>query len=71
MEKLKKFEELNPILPDNFLVKITGGASSSKTYRGEDGCMHYYTDEYQDCNGDGDWDANEPGTSCEDVVCDN
>ncbi|WP_420378265.1 hypothetical protein [Gilvibacter sp.] len=70
MKTIKEFEKENKQLAPEALITIHGGETSSKTYEGTDGCTHYYTDEFEDCNGDGEWQqGSEPGTSCEEIIC--
>lgn len=72
MKRIHEFEKENVQLNSNLLSKIIGGETvkSDKKYKGTDGCMHHYTDEFEDCNGDGIWNqGSEEGTSCEEIEC--
>ncbi|WP_046757972.1 hypothetical protein [Kordia jejudonensis] len=72
MKRIHEFEKENHQLDDNILSQIMGGETtlSSRKYKGTDGCMHTYTDEFEDCNGDGIWNqGTEQGTSCEEIEC--
>lgn len=72
MKRIHEFEKENQQLDNNSLSKILGGDTkySSRDYKGTDGCMHHYTDKFEDCNGDGIWNqGTEQGESCEEIEC--
>lgn len=72
MKTLSEFYKENNSVPKNCLMSIIGGTTvtSEKSYKGTDGCMHHYTDEFEDCDGDGIWNrATEIGEDCMEIEC--
>ena len=79
MRKLKSltafFDEQEGIMEDNSLATIIGGiyaseeVSSNKAYTDNNGCEVMYSDTFEDCNGNGKWDAGEQGTQCWEIEC--
>lgn len=72
MKTLSEFNKENNLVSKNSLMKIIGGETtlSSRKWKGTDGCMHTYSDEFEDCDGDGIWNrATEVGEDCEEIEC--
>ena len=72
MKTLSEFNRENNLVPKNCLMNIIGGTTvtSDKKYKDSAGCVHHYTDEFEDCDGDGIWNQDtEIGNSCEEIVC--
>lgn len=75
MKSLKAFLSEKNNLSDASLIKINGGiyateeATSNKEYTDDNGCEVMYSDTFEDCNGNGKWDAGEQGTQCWDIKC--
>lgn len=75
MKSLKAFFSEKNNLADDSSVKITGGiyateeVTSNKEYIDNNGCEVMWSDTFEDCNGNGKWDAGEQGSQCWDIKC--
>ena len=75
MKSLKAFfsEQIN--LVNDSSAKIRGGiyaseeVTSNKEYKDNNGCEVIYSDTFEDCNGNGKWDAGEQGSQCWNIKC--